>query len=161
MKSMMGAKLGDGGGSGGEEEFPGAGMVRCADSSRLPWTPAYMHAKLARPHKQPLQAALIHSAGSQPLCRRVMAFHKLCCVRCSWVPQPMRVCSLLIGAGLLHADQEGVRVPPQGQGKPLLPLHNGRCVACMCVQAAPGLCVRNSAVCQQERKCCATVGSGA
>ena len=43
MKAMMGAKLGDDGGGSGEEEFPGADMVRCADSPRLPWTPVCMH----------------------------------------------------------------------------------------------------------------------
>ena len=43
MKAVMGAKPDDSGGNSGEEEFPGADMVRCADSPRLPWTPAYLH----------------------------------------------------------------------------------------------------------------------
>ena len=43
MKAVMGAKLDDGGGGSGEVEFPGADVVRCADSPRLPWTRAYLH----------------------------------------------------------------------------------------------------------------------
>ena len=82
MKGVMGTKLGDGGGGGsGEEEFPGAEMVRCVDSSRLPWTPVCMHAKLVHPAPAAsagLPRSILRALSTVQACD---GSHKLCCAK--------------------------------------------------------------------------------